>query len=285
MERKKNLQIFISFCGADEDKKVALENALQPMIAEYVEQGVEINVADMAKMDASYWDKWMIQTLKASDLVIAILSNATMYPENGVPKRVLEELCEARNNGIEILPVIFDRPVSDEFRAHINRISQIWRTYDGAEDDVYQEAARKAGFLIKGILEGKKSQTYESVKLLGGRFLSNPHFVGRERELRVLQEKFQETNVVILTGEGGIGKTSLAQQFFYDYKHLYDRAYIINASNGVRQAITDMVFENSESISDEVERYQENCKKLSLLDEKVIIIFIKFVIFLNKFIN
>ena len=147
MEQKKNLQVFISFCGADEDKKNALESALQPMIEEYKEQGVEINVADMAKMDQSHWDKWMIQTVKSSDIVIAILSNATMYPESGVPKRVLEELCEARNNGIEILPVIFDRPISDEFRAHINRISQIWRTYDGAVDNVYEEAAKKAGFL------------------------------------------------------------------------------------------------------------------------------------------
>ena len=48
-------------------------------------------------------------------------------------------------------------------------------------------------------------------------------FIGREEELRTIHHKlFNEGNLLLLVnGEGGVGKTTLAAQYYHTYQHLY----------------------------------------------------------------
>ena len=268
---KKSLQVFISYCTADELKKEALKKHLIQLQQSYAERDVELKICEMGTCCADEWDKWMIKSVKESDVVIFILEDS-IFQGN---KRMLEELRVARDEGKGIVPLILtEQELPDEYKAHIGRLSQVWYTYEnGDEETAYKQAVDKAKILLEGFLTGEKVDQGDSVRILSGVAFKNEKFVGRRKEMDWLREKFSQTNVVILQGEGGIGKTSLAENFFYQNPDLFSYAYVITASNGVHDAIRSIDFETTRHIKDADERYRENYRLLSALSEKVVIIF------------
>ena len=271
---KEKLQLFISYCGADKPKKDALKGHLITLQEEYAKRGVHLEICEMETHCAGAWDKWMISAIKESDVVICILEDSIFTEKEKAEKRILEELRVARDENKGIVPLILtERELPDEYKAHIGRLSQVWYTYEnGNEEQAYAQATEKAKILLDGVLKGDKVDQGDSVRILSGVATKNEKFVGREKEMAWLREKLLETNVVILKGEGGIGKTSLAENFFHQNSDLYSRAYVVTASNGVRKGICNVDFESTRHIKDEEERYPENYRLLSALSEKTIII-------------
>ena len=270
---KKNLQLFISYCGADKLEKDGLKAHLIPLQEDYAKIGVGLEICEMETHCVGEWDKWMIGAIKESDVVICIL-NDSLFTGEKAGKRLLEELRTARDENKGVVPLILtDRELPDEYKAHIGRLSQVWYTYEnGNVEEAYQQAANKAKLLLDGVLRGEKIDQGDSVRILSGAVSKNEKFVGRQKEMEWLRQKLTETNVVILKGEGGIGKTSLAENFFYQNTDLFSHAYIVTATNGVRKGICSVPFENTRHIKEEDERYRENYRLLSALSEKTIII-------------
>ena len=270
---KKNLQLFISYCGADKLEKDGLNAHLIPLQEDYAKIGVDLEICEMETHCVGEWDKWMIGAIKESDVVICIL-NDSLFTGEKAGKRLLEELRTARDENKGVVPLILtDRELPDEYKAHIGRLSQVWYTYEnGNVEEAYQQAADKAKLLLDGVLRGEKIDQGDSVRILSGAVSKNEKFVGRQKEMEWLRQKLTETNVVILKGEGGIGKTSLAENFFYQNTDLFSHAYIVTATNGVRKGICSVPFENTRHIKEEDERYRENYRLLSALSEKTIII-------------
>ena len=74
------------------------------------------------------------------------------------------------------------------------------------------EVKNKATKLIDAILSGKKIKQYDSLKINAGyQFSKFDGFVGRVAEMSAISSSFDKSNLLILQGEGGIGKTSLAK--------------------------------------------------------------------------
>ena len=254
------MKIFISYCGADQaikDEIATLIEAERDNFAESVE------IISMDTHCAGNWAEWMIGAVKSCDIMISILTKSSMYVADGDgKKRVFEEARVARDNDKEIIPYATCK-IPDEMLAHIGSFSIT---------DTIVGAVEKARVLVSAIARGEKLDLRESASLSGFRpAQTNKNFVGREAEISWLDETLRNHNVVILKGEGGIGKTTLAEYFFQSHKDKYTGAYIVDASTGVRTCITNMPFKTSH-IQDDDERYTENKKYLSRLDEKTIII-------------
>ena len=270
----KTIKVFISYCNADTlIMKELRDNYLHKLKDEYASKEVEIVIRDMETECADEWDKWMIGAVKSCDVLICILTDNVLYPKDDSEKRVLEELRVARDNGLNIIPIVFsNRGLPDEYSAHLGRISQIWYVSGNTQEEKFTEVKNKATKLIDGILSGKKIKQYDSLKInVGYQFSKFDGFVGRVAEMSAISSSFDKSNLLILKGEGGIGKTSLAKAYF-NVSDNYEKGYIVDASSGITQTIQNFPFEDTSNETNAEKRYEGNLKRLNELSENVIII-------------
>ena len=270
----KKVQIFISYCGDDTHIMHDLrDNYLAKLKGEYALKGAEIVIREMETECVDKWDVWMVGAVKSCDILVCILTDNVLYPKEKTEKRVLEELCVARNNDLNIIPIVFSsRGLPDEYFAHIGRISQIWYGVGDTQEQKFTVVKDKATLLIDGILSGNKVKQYESLKIKSGyQFSKFDGFVGRKEEMEKISSSFDQSNLLILKGEGGIGKTSLAKAYF-NASDSYENGYIVDASSGITQTIQNFPFEDTLNEPNAEERYAGNLKRLKELSEKIIII-------------
>ncbi|MBR2480612.1 MAG: tetratricopeptide repeat protein, partial [Clostridia bacterium] len=270
----KKVQIFISYCGDDTHIMHDLrDNYLAKLKGEYALEGAEIVIREMETECVDKWDVWMVGAVKSCDILVCILTDNVLYPKEETGKRVLEELCVARNNNLNIIPIVFSsRGLPDEYFAHIGRISQIWYGVGDTQEQKFTVVKDKATLLINGILSGNKVKQYESLKIKSGyQFSKFDGFVGRKEEMEKISSSFDQSNLLILKGEGGIGKTSLAKAYF-NASDSYENGYIVDASSGITQTIQNFPFEDTLNEPNAEERYAGNLKRLKELSEKIIII-------------
>ena len=258
----KRVEIFISYCGADQPLKDEVASALGTVIEEY-EGELEIELVAMDTHCAGNWAEWMIEAVKSCEIFIPLLTRNSMHTADGeTRKRMFEEARIARNSNKEMVPFA-SCSIPDEMEAHVGTYSAV---------GTVRGVTEKTRILLEGIVTGKRNAFRMGASLAGFTSAeSNRNFVGRKKEIKWLEEHLDKRNVVILTGAGGIGKTTLAECFFQAKRDKYSSAYIVNAQNGVRRSIIDLPFE-TQYIKDENERYAENKRLLSALDEKTIII-------------
>ena len=257
-KRVRKTRIFISYCGAD----TAIKDELAKAISELDERlgGGRLEIDSMDSHGQVEWDKWMIEAIYACDIVIPILTeNSMRYDEGTTEKRVYDEVRTARDENKPIIPLAFCE-ISPKMRAHVGSFVAL-----SSVESVVEK--------LEAYLDNGKSALVEGINLNGLHSAqSNINFVGRKSEFEWIENTLDKTNVVILTGDGGIGKTTLAECFFQAHKDKYKRAYIVDASNGVRQSIIDLPIESTKYIKDESERYTANKRVLSSLDDKYIFI-------------
>ncbi|CCX33417.1 Similar to Nephrocystin-3; acc. no. Q6AZT7 [Pyronema omphalodes CBS 100304] len=96
-------------------------------------------------------------------------------------------------------------------------------------------------------------------------FQENRHFCGRRRELQKIHTEFKRlnansshTNIVVLHGLGGMGKTQIAAQYAYSYRNFYSSIWWINAST------TGTVFEDILRLAQDLISHHANMQRQTL---------------------
>ncbi len=277
MFKKEKMQLFISFCAADRIIKDKIKSHFKKLVSFYKEKNVDLEIVEMDTHCPANWDNWMMDAVDSSDCVIAILTDNVFYAN--IQKRVHEEILEARNRQIPRIPFIItnDSELPNEYKANLLGCSEVHlgNTYTKKElkqklDELFIKTKNTLekvykGFVAQPIILDTKECNKDN--------MPSKIFIGREEELKEIKKIFEVSNVVILHGQGGIGKTSLAKNFFFKYKDMYANSYIISAANGIKEAIAKLVFENVYQGSKNVdERYQENLRQLKKISDKTIII-------------
>ena len=98
----------------------------------------------------------------------------------------------------------------------------------------------------------------------------SPDFVGRDRELKTIEEGLQKNNVLYVTGVGGIGKTTLVRNYISQHKTNYDVIVYIEFENDFIHTFADdkqlqlstLKYSGSESIEDYFERKLAHFKEI-----------------------
>lgn len=272
---KKELIVFISFCKADTIYKDQIETKLLSLYDYYQSKGVNFKIIHMDNDCNSDWGNWMISAIDKADCVISILTDNVF--DAAVEKRVLEEVIEARNKGKYRIPFIVTNRIEipENYRANLNGTSRVdlRNDYNQANlKEAIDELCNKTRLTLDNILQG--SNLNDNIMPIELSLNKDNAFFGRTKELKLIKEKFNSYNVVILSGQGGIGKTTLAKHFFFTNKDLYQNAYVIDARNGIKDAITNLKLNTILAPKKDIEaRYQENLKELEKLSSKTIIIF------------
>lgn len=274
MPNKEDLKLFISFCGADRKIKDDIKNRMEELIQFYKEKNVTLEIVEMDTHCTGDWATWMIQAIDSSDCFIAILTDTVFHAE--IDKRVYEEVVEARNKGITRIPFIItdDFDLQDKFKSHLLGTSEV-RLGNHYSELEYTEKLNELFLKTKNSLEKVYHGFVSEPELLPSymEFTPSDIFIGREQEMEDIKKMFENSNVVILRGQGGIGKTCLAKNFFFKYRDLYSKAYIVSAPNGIKEAIANLdllnVYQDSKDIE---EKYKNNLNQLCKLSEKTIII-------------
>ncbi|MGB0839630.1 MAG: tetratricopeptide repeat protein [Chitinophagales bacterium] len=62
-------------------------------------------------------------------------------------------------------------------------------------------------------------------------------FIGRKVDLGTVNQKLYDHQIVLMHGIGGVGKTTIARQYFYAYGHLYDHLVWLNCFTTIQDAI------------------------------------------------
>ena len=116
-------------------------------------------------------------------------------------------------------------------------------------------------------------------KALGGFPVSPNVFIGRENNTKQIHEKLSsETNQhlsLLVNGEGGIGKTTIVSQYYFEYAEHYSHLIWLVSETGISDAIMslalslDIRFENNMA---QVQKIREIIRVISTLKRPVLII-------------
>ena len=270
--KRDNFQIFISFCSADRELKNELkEKHLTPLVDEYRNQGVTVDICEMDTHCAGDWSEWTISAVGNSDIVVYIMTKNVFHPQDGVEKVVHTELDVARKNGIDRIPIIFDE-ITDKYRGHLAGVSCVYGDLSDVHS-AFAKAIQSVKILLDRKIKGETTRSAES-DLIGYAIPKAPKtFVGRENEMAQMREELQKNNLLILQGPGGMGKTTLASKFFEKNPDIFDKGYIIDARSGIKQTIQTMFSSYNEDVRDPERKYRNNLALLKCYSGKTIIVF------------
>lgn len=262
-------KVFLSFCGADKD----LKNTIKDKLIFYANEDLNFSL-DIIEMDTHCtgdWGEWMIRAVEESQCVIPIITDHVLHSQ--VEKRVYEEVVEARNKGIVRIPFIVskDAELPPSFRANLNGCSEVRVNVTLSDLDA---KIKELYLKIKNTLKYQGLEKEEQDIIPSYLEISQEDsFIGREQDMQEMKEMFETSNVIVLHGQGGIGKTCLAKNFFLKNKDLYSKAYILSAPNGIKDTIGNLQLNHVYTYTNNIEeRYKDNLNHLSKLSEKVIII-------------
>ena len=100
-------------------------------------------------------------------------------------------------------------------------------------------------------------------------------FVGRDEEKSILMKRIYEKHKVVLNGIGGIGKTALAKQLYFELEKEYDYIAWIDYNDNLKDSIMKSMFasliRNEHKLSDN-EKYELVFQLLTNIDGKILIV-------------
>ena len=81
---------------------------------------------------------------------------------------------------------------------------------------------------------------YSSVPAIWNLPINDSEFIGRKKPIKILEEKLKKSNIVTVTGFGGLGKTRVAKQYANNHKGKYKVVYWFNAQVDMETQLVDL---------------------------------------------
>lgn len=91
--------------------------------------------------------------------------------------------------------------------------------------------------VIKQLEELEQLSDVNAVYLRNNFTYNSANFVGREDDLRALEEAMDKNAVVFLSGIGGIGKTELAKKYAWEYRNKYNNIVFVSFQHSIFETI------------------------------------------------
>ena len=123
---------------------------------------------------------------------------------------------------------------------------------------------------------GNKTIIYNDGRKID-RYLTNPpfnatYFIGREKDLNAIENDYQHHNhlLVLVNGEGGIGKTTLAAKYWYAQETRYQHLAWLYAERGIGAALVSLAaslgvqFEPNDNEATQIARIAEGINNLKM---------------------
>lgn len=131
---------------------------------------------------------------------------------------------ECLNSYIDMINDELNKRISQEGKVIIGRIEK-------SEENIINNQDSNTDLIIKKIEELKKNNQEEVTYRNYNIPVASKLFYGREEQLYKLLDIFKNTNLVIINGLGGIGKTQIAKRFISEHKQEYNIVVWISAEN------------------------------------------------------
>lgn len=86
----------------------------------------------------------------------------------------------------------------------------------------------------------EECQQQEEYKLIGReKGIGQIFCIGRETEISLINKRFEESNMVFLHGQGGMGKSTVAKAYAARYRDHYDTVVFATCEKGLRKLLAD----------------------------------------------
>ena len=93
---------------------------------------------------------------------------------------------------------------------------------------------------VKKVLEGNYEEEYVDIyeeKLYSTNIFNNLNFIGRDKELKKIEEQLLENSKVFINGIGGIGKSEIVKKYIYIHKNEYKNIIFAKYETNLEQLI------------------------------------------------
>jgi hypothetical protein len=218
------VRVFFTYCGADQALKDKAYGAVLPLKDKLAKEGIDLELIAMDKDCVDKWDIWSQDNALGCDIMVPIITEHAFEIVNGREKVILTEIKLGTEHFKRLVPMVLCA-LQGETASRLEKISQIYTERDSF-DDALARLARSVELLA--IEEAEKKRELESLSPFT-KVYDNNRFVGRDCDLEWMKNAFINSNVLVLTGEGGIGKTTLAERFFIANAREYSGAFIVKA--------------------------------------------------------
>ena len=262
------VKIFFTYCGADQRLKDCAFGAVLPLKERYKAQDIDLRLIAMDKSCVDRWDIWSRDNAIECDIMVPIITEHSFELFEGKEKVMLTEIALGVEHSKRLVPLALC-PLRGETKERLFHTSVIYAT-EADFSACCEELANKVEILI--LDEAEKKREREKLQVLP-RAQKNSKFVGRSQDLERLAIALEGSNIAVLMGEGGIGKTTLAEAFFEKNKERFFGAYVIKAPDGIKKCFENLfVDEKSKTMSPD-ERHDNTKKFIEGLNKKTVIIF------------
>jgi hypothetical protein len=156
----------------------------------------------------------------------------------------------------------------DYFPAYYSNFDELWNKINNEIDRFLHQIYRNTD---------TRTQNLNLPKQIGNIPVKPAVFMGREGKLTEIYKAFFEDGkpVVMLVGEGGIGKTTIASTYYHHYKDYYAHLIWSFAENGLEDAILSLAtalqvkFDNTTTLQEQMEQMMQ---AINILSEPVLLI-------------
>ncbi|MDR0898071.1 MAG: tetratricopeptide repeat protein [Oscillospiraceae bacterium] len=215
---------FVSYTGCDEEYAVQIESIVR------VRLGATTIMQKYDFRPGQNFRQQMDTALKEADYVLGVLTQAYMTSSN-----CKDEWTNAERD--HFIPVLCEDFQPDGLLTSIAYIKLYDKEGEAAVEELRQglqgipRPDHEIPFKGKGAAKADEAASHDTLTNLPGQ---NPYFTGRKKELLDVSKALAAHQTAALVGQGGFGKTQIAQEYAYQHWDEYGVIWKFDASSGTQ---------------------------------------------------
>ena len=223
-------RVFISYSHKDKEFLERLQVHLTPLVRnEIIDYWDDTKITTSAK-----WHDEIDMAIKSAQIAILLVSADFLASDFIANNELPPLLTSAANDGLKIMSVILkpcrfeEETKISQFHAVNQPSNPIIDMSEGNSEKTWVKLTRDIETVLK---KNKTTDTIAEENINNVPFPSNQFFVGRDELIKTIHEQFKSSGIIALTGMGGIGKTRLAIEYFYQYQESFKKVLWTNANS------------------------------------------------------